>query len=153
EGTIGRGRADPLAALPVLFAAQGNGLISATEAQDDALTVVQRAAQSSAAAAVDKLAVRLAAGSGRLAQLVGQDQALVAEAERLDQAILAAVSREPAKRDTAAEQRVRDRLAAIAKERAALQQVFAAEFPDYAALSNPRPLRVSEIQALLVDDE
>jgi CHAT domain-containing protein len=31
--------------------------------------------------------------------------------------------------------------------------VFAAEFPDYAALSNPQPLTVNKIQALLSDDE
>src|SRR5262249_45830484 len=65
----------------------------------------------------------------------------------------AAVSKEPAKRDAAAEQRIRDRLAEIAKQREALQGVFAAEFPDYAALSNPQPLAVKEIQALLSDDE
>jgi CHAT domain len=104
-------------------------------------------------AVVNKLAARLAAGSDRLASLVRNDQDLVAEAENLDKAILAAVSKEPAKRDTVAEQRIRDRLAEIAKQRAALQGVFATGFPDYAALSNPRPLAVKDIQALLSDDE
>ena len=49
----------------------------------------------------------------------------------------------------AAEQRSRERLAAIAAERASLQKTFAAEFPDYAALSNPLPLKAKEIQSLL----
>jgi CHAT domain-containing protein/Tfp pilus assembly protein PilF len=153
QTTIGRGRAAPSIALPVLFAAQGNGLVSAGKAQDDALNVVQRASQSAAAAAVNKLGARLAAGSGRLASLVRNDQDLAAEAENLDKAILAAASKEPAKRDAAAEQRIKDRLAEIAKQRTALQGVFAAEFPDYAALSNPQPLAVKEIQALLSDGE
>src|SRR5262249_23079977 len=61
--------------------------------------------------------------------------------------------REPAKRDAAGEQRLRDRLAAIATERDALQKVLAAEFPDYAALSSPQPLTVKDIQSLLSDDE
>jgi tetratricopeptide (TPR) repeat protein/CHAT domain-containing protein len=151
--TIGRGRAEPSVALPALFAAQGNGLMSTGKAQDDALDVVQRASQSAAAAAVNKLGVRLAAGSGWLASLVRNDQDLAAEAETLDKAILAAVSKEPAKRDATAEQRTRDRLAEITKQRAALQGVFATEFPDYAALSNPQPLAVKEIQALLSDGE
>jgi tetratricopeptide (TPR) repeat protein/CHAT domain-containing protein len=151
--TIGHGRATPSVALPVLFAAQGNGLVPANKAQDDALNVVQRASQSAAAAAVNKLAARLAAGSGRLAGLVRNDQDLAAEAEALDKAILAAASKEPANRDAATEQRIRDRLAEIAKQRAALQGVFAAEFPGYAALSNPQPLAVKEIQALLSDGE
>jgi CHAT domain-containing protein len=153
QTTIGQGRGKPSVALPVLFAAQGNGLVPAGKAQDDALNVVQRAAQSAAAAAVNKLAVRLAAGSDRLAGLVRNDQDLAAEAENLDKAILEAVSKEPAKRDAAAEQRTRDRLAEVAKQRAALQQVFANEFPDYAALSNPQPLTVRDIQALLSDGE
>jgi CHAT domain-containing protein len=151
--TIGHGRALSSVALPVLFAAPGNYLMPAGRAQDDALNVVQRASQTAAAAAVNKLGARLAAGSGRLAGLVRNDQDLAAEAESLDKAILAAVSKEPAKRDAAAEQRIRDRLAEIAKQRGALQGVFATEFPDYTALSNPQPLAAKEIQALLSDGE
>ena len=102
---------------------------------------------------MNKLAVRLAAGNDRLAQLVRRDQDLAAEAERLDKAILAAVSRAKSQRDAAAEQRSRERLAAISAERAGLQKTFAAEFPDYAALSNPLPMTAKEIQALLSGDE
>jgi CHAT domain-containing protein len=53
----------------------------------------------------------------------------------------------------AAESRGRDRLVAISAERATLQKIFAAEFPDYAALSNPLPLTTKEVQALLSGDE
>jgi ABC-type transport system involved in Fe-S cluster assembly fused permease/ATPase subunit len=117
QSTITQGRAAPAVALPVLFAAQDSDLMAAGKAQDDALDVVQRASQSAAAAAVNKLGVHLAAGSGRLASLVRNDQDLAAAAEALDKAIIAAVSKEPAKRDAAAEQRIRDRLAEIAKQR------------------------------------
>jgi hypothetical protein len=117
------------------------------------LNVVHRASQSTAAAAVNKLAAHLAAGTDRLASLVRNAQDLAAEAEALDKVILAAVSKEPAKRDAAAEQRIRDRLAEIAKQRVALRGVFAAEFPNYAALSNPQPPAVKDIQALLSDGE
>jgi CHAT domain-containing protein/tetratricopeptide (TPR) repeat protein len=153
ERTITSGRAQPRVAFPVLFGAQRQQLLPAEQALDDALNVTQRGAQSSAAAAVNKLAVRLAAGNDRLAELVRKDQDLAAEAELLDKAIIAAVSKEPSKRDPAAEQRSRARLAAVAAERASLQKVFAAEFPDYAALSNPLPLTAGQIQALLSADE
>jgi tetratricopeptide (TPR) repeat protein/CHAT domain-containing protein len=153
EGVIVNGRASPEVALPVLIGAQQNKLISAETALDDGLNVAQRASQSSAAAAVNKLAVRLSAGSGRLSQLIRRDQDLAAEAEALDKTIIAAVAKEPARRDSAAEQRIRDRLAAIAAERNDLQQTFAKEFPDYAALSNPLPLTGKEVQALLSADE
>jgi CHAT domain-containing protein/Tfp pilus assembly protein PilF len=153
ERTIENGRAQLRVALPVLFAAQRQQSLPAEKALDDALDVVQHGTQSSAASAVNKLAVRLAAGTDRLAQLVRRDQDLAAEAETLDKAIVAAVSKERTKRDPAAEQRSRQRLAAIAAERAALQKTFAAEFPDYAVLSNPLPMTAKEIQALLSGDE
>ena len=153
QTTIAHGRATPSITLPVLFAAQSNGLIPAGEARDDALNVVQRASQSAAAAAVNNLATRLAAGSDRLAGLVRNDQDLAAEGEALDNAILAAVANDPGNRDAAAEQRMRDRLAEIVKQRRAMQGVFAIEFPDYAGLSNPQPLTIKDIQALLSDGE
>src|SRR4029077_14369371 len=132
--TIARGGATPSVTLPVLFAAQSNGLIVAGEARDDALNVVQRASQSAAAAAVNNLATRLAAGSDRLAGLVRKDQDLAAQGGEADKGILAAVANEPGKRDPAAEQRMRDRLAEIVKQRRVMQGVFAAELPDYAGL-------------------
>jgi hypothetical protein len=92
-------------------------------------------------------------GNDRLAKLVRNDQDLAAEAEALDKLIIATVSKAPADRDSAREQRIRDRLAAIDRERGALQKVFAAEFPDYAALSNPEPLAAVKIQGLLSADE
>lgn len=150
---IASGRAQLGAALPVLADAQRQQLVSTEKALDDALNVIQRGTQSQAASAVNKLAVRLAAGSGRLAELVRRDQDLAAEAEALDKAIVAAVSKERARRDVAAEARNRARLAAIATERVGLQKTFAGEFPNYAALSNPLPMMAKEIQSLLSDDE
>ena len=153
ESMIANASAQVRVALPVLLAAQRQQLISIEKALDDALNVMQRGTQSSAASAVNKLAVRLAAGSDRLAELVRRDQDLGSEAEALDKAIVAAVSREAPKRDAALEQRSRARLAAISAERAGTQKNLAAEFPDYAALSNPLPVTAKELQALLSQDE
>ena len=150
---IASGRARLSAALPVLADAQRQQLMPLEQAVDAMLNAIQRANRSSAASAVNKLAVRLAAGSDRLAELVRRDQDLQAEAEALDKAIVAAVSKERSKRDIAAEQRSRSRLAAIATERASLQKTFTSEFPNYAALSNPLPMTAKETQALLSDDE
>ena len=104
--TADRERARQLrAALPVLADAERKQLIPAEQAVDAMLNAIQRGAQSSAASAVNKLAVRLAAGNDRLAELVRRDQDLAAEAEALDKAMVAAVSKERSKRDPAAEQR------------------------------------------------
>jgi len=152
EKTIASGRAQSGSALAVLFAAAAKQLMPPEKALDQALAVVQRGNQSSAAAAVNKLAVRLAAGSDHLAELVRRDQDLAAEAEALDKTMVAALSRAGG-HDAAAGKRERDRLAAIAVERGSLQQSLAKEFPDYAALSNPLPLKLKDIQALLASDE
>ena len=151
--TIANKSAATWPALPVLFGAQGAKLIAADEAIDDGLNVMQRASQTSAGEALNALAVRFAAGNDRLAQLVRRDQDLASEGASLDKAITAAVSNEPSKRDAAAEQRIRDRIATITKERDDLGKTFTQEFPDYAALSNPQPLTVKDIQALLAGDE
>lgn len=153
EKTLTANRAQLRVVLPILFAARQQSLLANDKALDDALDAIQRGTQSSAAAAVNKLAVRLAAGSDRLAELVRKDQDLAAETEALDKAIIAAVSKQSAQRDLAAEQRSRARIAAIAKERAGLQKTLAVEFPDYASLSNPLPLTLKDIQPLLSADE
>jgi CHAT domain-containing protein/Tfp pilus assembly protein PilF len=153
QRVLATGHARSDVALPVLFGAQHAMLITPEKAVDDALNVVQRTAKTSASVAIGKLAVRLAAGSDRLAGLVRQDQDLASEADALERAIVAAVSKGPLQRDPASEQRIKARLAAIAGAREGLQKVFASEFPDYAALSKPLPLSTGDIQALLGEDE
>src|ERR1700759_5869230 len=98
------------------------------KALDEPLNVIQRGTQSSAASAVNKLAVRIPAGNARLAELVRRDQDLASEAETLDKAVVAALSKQ-GQRDGAA-QRGRERLAAIASERPSLPKTFSTEFPD-----------------------
>lgn len=153
ERTLATSRAQLRVVLPVLFAARQQDLLPGDKALDEALAAIERGTQSSAASAVNKLGVRLAVGSDRLAELVRQDQDLAAESEALDKAIITAVSKPSAQRDVAAEQRSRGRIATIANERIAVQKILAVEFPDYASLSNPLPLAVKDIQPLLSADE
>jgi hypothetical protein len=91
EHMIAGRRAQLRVALPVLYAAARQQLLSSAKAMDGALDAIQHGAQSQAASAVNN-AVRLAAGSDRLADLVRKDQDLAAETEALDKAIIAAVS-------------------------------------------------------------
>jgi tetratricopeptide (TPR) repeat protein len=153
QRTISSGFALKSVALPVLIISQVTSQIQSDRAFDDSLKIIQRASQTSAAAALNKLNVRFSAGNDRLAQLVRKDQDLATEAERLDRAIVEAVSKEPSKRDSIAGQRIRERLDEASKERNDLQQVFVRDFPNYTALSKPEPLATKEIQALLDNDE
>ena len=79
ERTIAGEHAQARVALSVLSAAERQQLLPTDRALDQALNMIQRGAQSSAASAVNKLAVRLAAGNDRLAETgVGVYNCLVA---------------------------------------------------------------------------
>lgn len=113
--SILRNTATTAAALPALFGAREQGLLTADEAFDTSLNVLQRAVQSAAGNALNDLAVRFASGTDRLAELVRKDQDLAREAKALDSSLIAAVSAAPSQRDQSAEQLIRDRTAINAR--------------------------------------
>jgi CHAT domain-containing protein len=84
---------------------------------------------------------------------VRKDQDLSVENERLDKNLVVAFSKPPNQRDTNQEAAIRKRLGGIADERAEVGRILAQRFPDYAALSKPQPLAVSDVSSLLTDDE
>ena len=71
----------------------------------------------------------------------------------LDKNLVEAVSKPPNQRDANREAAIRKRLEEIADARAEVGRTLAQRFPDYAALSKPQPLSVSDVSALLSDDE
>jgi CHAT domain-containing protein/Tfp pilus assembly protein PilF len=151
--TISQGIAAKSVAFPLLFTSQAHKVVSSSQALADSYDILQRASSSAAANAVSKLAARFAATSGELAVLVRMDQDLTAEAGILDKSLVAAVSKTPADRNSAAEDQIRKRIEAIKSERDKLSQVFNQRFPDYVALSKPQPLSLQETQRLLRNDE
>jgi hypothetical protein len=102
---------------PILFQCQAHGLVSSSRAIVDSYDVLQRTSSSAAANAVSKLTARFAAGTGELAQLVRNDQDLMAETEHLDKIIISAVSKVPAERNAAAEDQIHNRIVNIKLER------------------------------------
>ena len=151
--TIVQKAAQKIIGLNVFYGAQSQRLITSAEALESSYSVFQHSASSAASKAVSLLAVRFAAGSDELAQLVRKDQDLTTEGDRLDKSIIAAVSKPPAERSKIAEQQIRQRIDEIKSERDKLSDVFNQRFPDYVALSKPQPLSVKDTQALLADDE
>ena len=150
---IEKGFGNKVVAFQVLFQSARQNLIGTADAFGGSYETVQRVSSSAAGNAVSKLAARFAAGTDELAGLVRQDQDLTVEAEQLDKAILAAVSKPPAERNAATEDQVRKRIDAIKAERDKLLGVFNQRFPDYVALSKPQPVSLKETQVLLADDE
>jgi tetratricopeptide (TPR) repeat protein len=119
----------------------------------ETFATAQWAHGSEAAASIAQMAARGAKGDPSLATIVRERQDLVAEWQRLDGLRTAAVSQAPGKRDHAAEAANVIRIAAIDKRIADIDKRLAMDFPDYAALSRPKPLSVEEVQLQLRPDE
>jgi CHAT domain-containing protein/tetratricopeptide (TPR) repeat protein len=113
----------------------------------------QWAQASEAASSLAQMAARSARGDTALARLVRERQDLVTEWRVKDKQLVAAKSHPPVKRNLDAEKSLSDRLAIIDTRLEAIDAQFAKDFPDYAALSNPRPISVAEVQAKLRDGE
>jgi len=150
---IAQNNANKSIAFSVLYQSSSQNLISPTEALKSSYDVLQRSASSAAGSAVSLLRARFAAGSNELAQLVRKDQDFTSEAERLNNNIIAAVSKPPAERNATTEEQIRKRIEELKLQRDKLRNVFNQRFPDYVALSKPQPLLLPETQALLGDDE
>jgi tetratricopeptide (TPR) repeat protein len=102
-----------------------------------------------AAASLAQMAARGAKGDVQLTQLARERQDLVAEWQARDGERTAAVAEAPSKRDKEAEAANVTRLAAIDARIADIDKRLAADFPDYTALSRPRPASVEEVQSEL----
>ena len=120
---------------------------------DEALYAAQRALRSSAGAALAQMSARFAAGSGALSKSVRQRQDLTRNYDRLDKKLLQLVSATAKKRDEAAITSARTVLARVDEQIIGLDKKLAKNFPEYASLANPKPLKTNEIQSLLQSDE
>jgi CHAT domain-containing protein/lipopolysaccharide biosynthesis regulator YciM len=115
----------------------------------EAFESAQWANQSSAAAAIQQLSPRFGARNDALAALVRRDQDLSAYARDRDRALVDALSR-PEGQSTAAQiDSIRKQIADTERKLTATRAQLEKEFPEYAALSNPKPMKVEEAQKLL----
>jgi CHAT domain-containing protein/tetratricopeptide (TPR) repeat protein len=115
--------------------------------------VVQMAETSSAGTAIAAMTARLAAGGGAHADVIRERQDLVQQLRALDDALVKAVSKPTAEHDAATETSLRAGLDETSKKIDALDARIAAESPDFAELSNPKPIDALAAQALLAPDE
>jgi len=139
--------------LHVANLAAAKGTNPAPELDNEALVTAQWAAQSSTAAAVQQLGVRLAAGGDAIAALVRDSQDTSALWRDRDRALIAEMSKPTNQQNRGGVDALRKQIAQLEDRQRALQARIETDFPDYAALSNPRPLNVDNVQKLLGPDE
>lgn len=120
---------------------------------DEAFQLMQVTQVSGTAAAIAKMADRFADGDDQLAALVKRKQDATNRVVRQEAQLLAAVSRPPQLRNAAAEQQLRDEVAAAGKEIALVDAELSSRFPQYQELTRPEPLAVAQVRALLKPGE
>jgi CHAT domain-containing protein/tetratricopeptide (TPR) repeat protein len=116
----------------------------------EAFEVAQGASQSSASAALQQMANRFAAGDGSLAGLIRLHQDMLTLQRDIDKAIVLVMSTRDGQKERPQYEAMRkqadSRLAAVAAD-------IEKHFPEYAALTSPKPLKAEEAQKLLGADE
>ena len=136
-----------------LAAAAQRGIEPAVALGREGFEIAQWAVQSSAAAALQQMATRFSSGSGALANVVRESQDLGTLWRDKDKALIAALSKPEGQQDRTAIERLRKETTEIESRLAANAARLEREFSDYAALANPKPLKVEEVQTLLSGDE
>ncbi|MDX2156104.1 MAG: CHAT domain-containing tetratricopeptide repeat protein [Hyphomicrobiaceae bacterium] len=116
----------------------------------EAFIAAQWPTQSLAGSAIQQMAARFAEGDGTLARLVRASQDLDTRWLAAETRFRTAVA-SPGSRDTPGG--IREEMAAIEREQAAVGTRIEREFPTYAALTRPSPVAVADLQRLLAPSE
>jgi CHAT domain-containing protein/tetratricopeptide (TPR) repeat protein len=136
----------------VAIAARWNAEPQAALAQE-AMDAAQWASHSSAGAALAQMSVRFASGNGALTNLIRERQDLFAAWRDKDKMLVDVLAKPDGQRSAVQIEALRTQVADIERRSTALAVRLEKEFPEYAALSNPRPLKAEEVQPLLGPDE
>jgi CHAT domain-containing protein/Tfp pilus assembly protein PilF len=133
----------------ITYAARRLGIESEASLAQEGFETAQWAIQSSAAAAVAQMATRQAKGENSLARMVRDRQDLERQWREADQGLNAAIGRGDANLAST----LRRALSALEAKLAEIDAHLGRDFPDYAELSNPKPLSIAAVQPLLGTDE
>ena len=157
EGEIGRNSGTFLNHIRALYWSTMQGqAVSRTPTDAEAiksLDLAQWARLSDAATALARMSARTGTGNEDLARLVREHQDLTAEWRGLESRHSQLLAQGPSAGPAMSPASSRERLVQLEARIAAIGRELQEKFPDYAALSNPRPVALAGIQALLAADE
>jgi CHAT domain-containing protein/tetratricopeptide (TPR) repeat protein len=109
--------------------------------------------QQSAGAALSQLSVRFASGDSAIGNRIREQQDLQRQRQRVDAALMGAISEPVQRRNQATIDEQRRNLAVLEKKLTDLTTLIEDSVPAYRALATPTPLSVAEVQDLLRGDE
>ena len=119
----------------------------------ESLMAAQWASMTRAGHALSQLAARTGAGDATLSALVRERQDLAGEWQALDKRLTALLARASGRRHAGEEEGLRARIVRIEGRLDKIDGQLADSFPDYAALTSPKPMRIADIQGLLRPNE
>jgi len=119
----------------------------------EAFDIAQWRSQSSAAEALNQMATRVGAGTDELAKLVREHQDATNERAIVDEKLISEIAKPANQRNPARETALHEKLVGLDARVQQLAGRFATDFPEYAALTVPKPLNAEEVQRLLSRDE
>jgi CHAT domain-containing protein/Tfp pilus assembly protein PilF len=111
--------------------------------------IAQLTSQSASAIALRQMSIRLSRQNEQLDAIIRNRQERIAQRTALRDALLAAVTQGDSPRAAA----IRQQQDALEKDLLDLSQTIDRQFPDFARVSDPRPLSVERVQQLLQEDE
>lgn len=120
---------------------------------DEGFLAVQQVSNSASGKALQSLGVRFSTGDDELAQLVRQEQDRSAELEQLNKAILSELAKSTQARSGKLADFIRTRIAELSLELTDIRKNLAQKFPEFAELSKPSQLKLTDVQSLLGNDE
>jgi CHAT domain-containing protein/tetratricopeptide (TPR) repeat protein len=135
-----------------LAAAQRAGIEPSAALAEEAFAIAQWANQSTAAAAIQQIAARFASGTDQIAALVREQQDLAAAWQEKSKSLAAAIAKREGPKGSEIQSLIRE-TADIEARAAEVAARIEREFPQYASLASPTPLKPPEVQALLGDQE
>jgi CHAT domain-containing protein/tetratricopeptide (TPR) repeat protein len=119
----------------------------------EAFVIAQWASHSSAASAVQQMGARFASGSGPMVALARESQDLGAAWRDADRKLFDALAQPDSPANRTAVDAFRKRIAELDARLTEVGERLEKEFPEYAALISPKPIAVSDVQALLAPAE
>lgn len=119
----------------------------------EAFEMMQRSGDSRASAALRRMTARFASGGDELAGLTRRLQDLQTQRDGLDHAVLAALGKASARQDARSLATLRTELSKVEAEIASLSTALQRDFPRYAELVRPEPIKAEAVQRLLDADE